>query len=138
MIHLCKIHMMTVVLHTKLSHTIIDKIRWAKLFSVSIGSYKRNNNEFKAYINGLAYDWNESIRYIRTSMEHDNFILPTIPPEEVGSNKSYTPTSESESYKIVGMRIKWMKWARHNSKSDKTFSTSIQKKRCLARLLRET
>lgn len=47
---------MTVVLHAKLSHTIIDKIRWAKLFSVSIGSYKRNNNEFKAYINGLAYD----------------------------------------------------------------------------------
>lgn len=71
-------------------------------------------------------------------MEHDNFILPTTPPEEVGSNKSYTPTSESESYKIVGMRIKWMKWKRHNSTSDKTFSTSIQKKRCIARLLRET
>lgn len=39
-------------------------------------------------------------------MEHDKLILPTIPPADVGSNKSYTSMSESESCKIVGMRIK--------------------------------
>lgn len=37
-------------------------------------------------------------------MEHDNLILPTIPPAEVGSNRSYTSISESES--CITVRIK--------------------------------
>lgn len=116
MIILSETAMMTIELHVqlinksycmqKLTHTITDKMRRTKLFSVSIGSYEchtMSSRNIQIYLHMAE----SKVSNIHTSIKHDNSILPTIPPSEVGSNKSYTPTSESESCKIISMRIKW-------------------------------
>ena len=90
-----------------LKHTTTDKMRLAKHFSVSIGSWQCLNNCYTPLQNiGHKQTTEKGSVVVQTSTEHETEILPTTMSREDGSNKSNTSTSESESCKILSFKSK--------------------------------